>query len=141
MYLDAAYVAKFYVEEPDAPAIRAIMRRAQTLTTSAWSVAEVTCALHRHLRQRNLDARLYRDLLDSFREHTETGFWTPVPVTEAVLARMQTSVEALPADVYLRAGDAVHLASAAEIGEREIWTSDRHLLSAAPHFGLTGRSA
>ncbi|MBZ5727663.1 MAG: hypothetical protein LAP87_22025 [Acidobacteriia bacterium] len=38
-------------------------------------------------------------------------------------------------------GDAAHLATAQEMGEREIWTSDRHLLAAASHFGLEGRTA
>ena len=141
MYLDSAYVAKYYLEEPDAPAVRAIMGRAETLLTSAWSVAEVTCAFHRHLRQRDLDRPLFRDLLSAFREHVETGFWALVPVTSAALARLQGSVETLPSNVFLRAGDAIQLASAIEAGEREIWSSDRHLLAAAPHFGLTGRSA
>jgi hypothetical protein len=27
-----------------------------------------------------------------------------------------------------------------ELGEGEIWTSDRRMLAAAPHFGLVGRS-
>ena len=41
----------------------------------------------------------------------------------------------------LASGDAVHLATALEIGELEVWTSDRHMLAAAPHFGLIGRTA
>jgi predicted nucleic acid-binding protein len=41
----------------------------------------------------------------------------------------------------MRGGDAVHLATALEIGEREVWTGDRHMLAAAPHFGLIGRTA
>jgi antitoxin (DNA-binding transcriptional repressor) of toxin-antitoxin stability system len=43
--------------------------------------------------------------------------------------------------VIERSGDAVHLATALEIGELEVWTSDRHMLAAAPHFGLIGRTA
>ncbi|HEY6732966.1 MAG TPA: hypothetical protein VI256_04100, partial [Roseiarcus sp.] len=46
-----------------------------------------------------------------------------------------------PADVPLRAGDAIHTATALESGETEIWTNDRHLLAAVAHFGLAGRSA
>jgi hypothetical protein len=46
-----------------------------------------------------------------------------------------------PADVPLRAGDAIHTATALETGETEIWTNDRHLLAAVAHFGLAGRSA
>jgi hypothetical protein len=49
-------------------------------------------------------------------------------------------VSAAPAGVYLRAGEAVHLTTAQDIGESEIWTNDRHLVAAAAHFGLQGRS-
>jgi predicted nucleic acid-binding protein len=48
--------------------------------------------------------------------------------------------DALPPDVPLRAGDAIHTATALETGETEIWTNDRHLLAAVAHFGLAGRS-
>jgi predicted nucleic acid-binding protein len=41
----------------------------------------------------------------------------------------------------VRAGDAIHTATALETGETEIWTNDRHLLAAVAHFGLAGRSA
>jgi predicted nucleic acid-binding protein len=44
------------------------------------------------------------------------------------------------ADLTLRTADAVHLATAQEAGERHVWTNDRHMLAAAPYFGLEGRS-
>jgi hypothetical protein len=34
----------------------------------------------------------------------------------------------------------VHLATAHEAGERDVWTNDRHMLASAPYFGLRGRS-
>jgi predicted nucleic acid-binding protein len=49
-------------------------------------------------------------------------------------------IQGFPPGVPLRAGDAIHLASALDVGEPEIWTNDRHLLKAATHFGLAGRS-
>jgi predicted nucleic acid-binding protein len=141
MYLDSAYVAKFYLKEPDSLAVRRAMRRADSLVTSVWSVAEVTCAFHRHFREHTLDAALFQETVNSFREHIEIGFWTLIPVTESLLVRMTARVGALPASIYLRAGDAVQLATAAESGEHEIWASDRRLLAAAPLFGLIGRTA
>ena len=140
MYLDSAYVAKFYLNEPDSSAVREAMRRADSLVTSAWSVAEVTCAFHRHFREGTLAAAQFQRVVQAFREHTDIGFWTLIPVTGAVLARMTARVAALPAGIFLRAGDAVQLASAVESGEHEIWGNDRRMLAAASHFGLTGRS-
>ncbi|HXB70085.1 MAG TPA: type II toxin-antitoxin system VapC family toxin [Candidatus Acidoferrales bacterium] len=140
MYLDSAYVAKFYLNEPDSSAVREAMRRADSLITSAWSVAEVTCAFHRHFREGTLNVAQFQRVAQAFREHVEIGFWALIPVTQVVLARMTARVAALPASIFLRAGDAVQLASAVESGEHEIWGSDRRMLAAAPHFGLTGRS-
>lgn len=45
-----------------------------------------------------------------------------------------------PREIFLRTADAVHLTTAQELGERDVWTNDRHVLAAAPYFGLTGRS-
>jgi hypothetical protein len=53
---------------------------------------------------------------------------------------VESAVQNLPANVLLRAGDAVHLVTAKLAGFSEIWTNDRRLLQAAPHFGLTGKS-
>jgi len=139
MYLDSAYIAKFYLNEPDSPVIRSVMRGADSLVTSGLSVAEVACAFHRNFREGRLDAAQFRRTASLFGEHMETGLWTLVPVTGAVLARVAARVATLPAEIALRAGDAVQLASAVESGEYEIWGSDRRLLAAAPHFGLTGR--
>jgi predicted nucleic acid-binding protein len=140
LYLDSGYVVKFYLNEPDSLAVREAVQRADSLATSAWSLAEVMCAFHRNFRDGALDGTRFQRTVQTFREHVEMGLWTLIPVTEAVLARLAARVAALPATVFLRAGDAVQLASAVESGEHEIWGSDRRMLAAAPHFGLTGRT-
>jgi predicted nucleic acid-binding protein len=140
MYLDSAYIAKFYVNEPDSVAVRAIIRKADSLMSSAWSLGEVTCAFHRHMREGWLSRAQFHELARAFLKHVDAGVWTLVPVSDAMLKRIGTLVSAVPATVYLRAGDAVHLTTAEEAGEQEIWTNDRHMLAAAPHFGLTGRT-
>ncbi len=45
-----------------------------------------------------------------------------------------------PPDLFIHTAAAVHLGTAHEIGEREVWTNDRHMLAEAAYFGLTGRS-
>ena len=140
MYLDSAYIAKFYVNERDSNAVRALIRRADSLVTSAWALGEVTCVFHRHLREGPLSAAQYRELTRAFVKHVDAGVWNLIPISAALLNRMTSLVSAAPAGVYLRAGDAVHLTTAKDIGEAEIWTNDRRLLRAAPYFGLVGRS-
>jgi predicted nucleic acid-binding protein len=141
MYVDSAYIAKFYVNEADSGEVRAVIHRADSLQSSAWAIPEVTCVLHRHVREGWLTAIQSRELAEAFLKHVEDGLWRLAPVTGHLLHRVAALVSAQPGNVYLRAGDAVHLTTAQEVGEKEIWTNDRHLLAAAPHFGLVGRSA
>jgi predicted nucleic acid-binding protein len=141
MYLDSAYIAKFYVNERDSAAVRTAIRAAATLVSSAWSLGEVTCVFHRHMREGSLTAIQARELRDAFLEHVDAGFWTLVPIGEGLLRRMSALTSAAPADLYLRAGHAIHLTTAQEAGERQVWSSDRYMLAAAPYFGLVGRMA
>lgn len=140
MYLDSAYVAKYYVNEPDSLAVRKLVRKAQEVRTSAWALIEVICVFHRHVREGSLTAKQGRELIDLFRRHTDDGIWGLVPVTPALLQRTAELVRALPENVPLRAADALHLRTAIDAGETEIWTNDRHLLAAAARLGLSGRS-
>jgi predicted nucleic acid-binding protein len=141
MYFDAAYVAKYYLNEPDSPRVRKIIQGADSLTSSAWSMAEVSCAFRRYLRQGDISAEQFQLLSREFLSHVDSELWTLVPVSAGLIRRVTSLVATLPPDVFLRAGDAVQLVSALEAGEPEVWTNDRHMLAAAPHFGLVGRSA
>ena len=51
---------------------------------------------------------------------------------------IETVFATAPASTYLRAAGAIHLATAAEHGFAEIFSNDKHLLAAAPLFGLRG---
>ena len=141
MYLDAAYIVKVYLNEPDSEAVRRLIREADSLTSSEWSVVEVTCAFRRQFREGKLNAAQLQSAVELFREHAEALIWNLVPIGSGWMRRLTGFVSNLPPDVYLRAGDMVHLMAARESGESEIWTSDRHMLAAASHFGLAGRSA
>ena len=140
MYLDSAYLAKYYLNEPDSAAVRQAIGRAKSRVSSVWAIPEMACILHRHAREGFLSATQSRAVLDSFLKHVDQGIWKIVPVTESLLRRCSLVVSGLPTGVFLRARDAVHLAAASAVDEPEIWTNDRHLLAAAPYFGLIGRS-
>jgi len=56
------------------------------------------------------------------------------------MARVAGRIARLPAQTHIRAGDAIHLCAASEAGFTEVWTNDRHMLGAAPAFGVRGLS-
>lgn len=140
MYLDTSYIAKFYFNEPESPRVRELVRKADAIHSSLWALAEFHAVIHRRLREGLLSLNDARDLASHFSDHTEQGLWNLVPVTEALLRRTSALMISAPRDQFVRTADAVHLATAHEIGERDVWTNDRHMLAAAAYFGLTGRS-
>jgi hypothetical protein len=103
-------------------------------------LAEFHVALHRHMREGSLSPSDTRQLSLRFSKHKEDGLWNLIPVTESLLRRTSALMVAGPRDLFIRTADAVHLIMAQEIGERTVWTADRHMLAAAGYFGLTGQS-
>lgn len=140
MYLDAAYIVKVYLEEAGSDAVSALVQAANSSSSSMLSIVEVNCAFHRRMREGLLTSDQCLELAATFEDHIAAHVWNLIAVTPALLKRTGQAVIAAPKSLFLRAGDAIHLLTAQELGESEIWTSDRHMLAAAPHFGLTGRS-
>jgi predicted nucleic acid-binding protein len=140
MYFDTAYLAKCYLNEVDARAVRKLASSATGLYSSSWCIPEFACVLHRHIRESRLSQDQARHIRDIFREDVRNGVWSLLPLTEHFLSRVDATVTELPASVHMRAGDAIHLAAAKDAGFDEIWSNDRLLLKAAPSFGLLGKS-
>jgi predicted nucleic acid-binding protein len=99
---------------------------------------EVISAFHRKLRERAISARLYEIALQEFLNETHGGAFRWLPLSERVFERAEVVYARLPATIFLRAADALHLSTASENGFREIRSNDAKLLSAASHFGLRG---
>ena len=140
MYLDTSYIAKFYFNEPASSQVRELVRRADVIHSSLWALAEFHAVVHRRLREGTVAPADARDLASRFCEHIEAGLWNFIPIKEGLLRRTSELMVSAPRDLFVRTADAVHLTTALEIGEREVWTNDRHMLATAGYFGLTGRS-
>ena len=139
-YLDSAYLAKCYLEEPDSGKVRAFVQKAEVVYCSALCLAEVSCSLHRAVRERIITKDHASHLQHAFSGHVSESIVQLIPVSENILRVVEAVVAKLPTAVFLRAGDAVHLATAKQEGFPEIWSNDRHMLRAASHFGIVGRS-
>jgi predicted nucleic acid-binding protein len=139
-YFDSAYLVKVYVGDPDSDEVRKLATSTTTVYSSALCLAEFACAMLRVRRERRVSANQAAEARLAFLSHIKVGLVTLVPVSESLLYSVQAFVETMPTNLFLRAGDAVHLASAQQEGFAEIWSNDRHMLKAASHFGLAGRS-
>ena len=141
MYFDTSYIAKFYFNEPDSSRVRDLVRKADMISSSLWAFAEFHVVLHRRVREGSCTRADASGLATRFSAHIEDGLWNLIPVTEALLRRTSALMLAAPPDLFLRAADAVHLMTAQQAGEWEVWSNDRQMLASAAYFGLAGRSA
>lgn len=64
------------------------------------------------------------------------GLWTWLPMTFHLLRATADRFLALPADCFVRSADALHLTCPSEGGFKTIFSSEKHLLTAAVHFGI-----
>lgn len=139
-YFDTAYIAKCYVNELDSPRVRALLARLGNALSCSLCVPEMAAVLARHRREGALDQKQAATLFGDFEKDVGAGVWILQPVSDDFMGRVGRRIAALPTVVPVRAGDAIHLCAAGEAGLAEIWTSDRHMLGAAPLFGLRGSS-
>lgn len=137
IYLDSSYLAKCYLPDLGYAQVRELAATDEGACCEIGRV-EAASAFYRALREGRLRTTAYRRVCQQFDEDNGRNVWAWLPVTSALLQMAATWFEKLGPDVFLRAGDAVHLACAAEHGFREIYSNDKHLLAAAPRFGLKG---
>ena len=135
-YFDSAYIAKFYLDEPESEAVRRLAESLGQVHCAVIGQIEVAAAFHRKFREGAFDAGAFREVMAQFDDDCGQGLWTWLPLTTALAAKAAAAFARLPRPVFLRAADAVHLICAQEHGLREIYTSDRHMSSAARHFRL-----
>lgn len=139
-YFDSAYIAKFYLDEPESEAVRRLAESLGQVRCALIGRVEVAAVFHRKLREGAFDAGALREVIAQFDDDCEQGLWTWLPVTRAVADRTAAVFARLPRALFLRAADALHLVSAQEHGLHEIYTNDRQLSAAAHHFRLKPRT-
>ena len=136
-YWDAAYIAKFYLDEPESGRVRALAEAEGEAACSRYGYLETVAVFHRKLREGVFGSRELRELCLQLDEDGEAGLWTWLPVSAAVLETAASAYRSLPRGVVLRAGDALHLATARANAVGTVYSNDVRLLAAARHFDLT----
>jgi predicted nucleic acid-binding protein len=139
IYFDTAYLVKCYVNEPGAEAVRGLAAADGRIACCTYGRAELAAAVQRKHRDGLLSEAQRATVFAQIRHDDGRGviLWLPLPQT--LLDRVFDAFACLPAELPVRTGAAIHLACAAANGFDTIYSSDRHLLAAAPWFGVAGR--
>jgi uncharacterized protein with PIN domain len=82
LYLDTSALVKLYVEEPGSRAVRALLERAQVVSTSRVAYVEMRAGLARKLRQGELREKEYKHILSDFEKDWKDYF--VIEVSEGV---------------------------------------------------------
>ena len=139
IYFDTSYLVRLYYEDPGAEAVRALAAT-DHVASALHGQAEMLAAFHRKLREGAIRPATYHALLGQVRAHIEAGAFQWLAQDQEIVLRIRHVYQKLPPTVFLRAADAIHLATAAESGFRIIYSNDAHLLAAAGHFGIEGKN-
>jgi predicted nucleic acid-binding protein len=138
IYFGATFFVRLYVDEPGFEKIRSLAQPVVAIRSSILGKMETEAALHRQLREGRFGPRLFQEANNQFIQDCSDQFIEWLPLTEIVIERVRLTFAHLPSTTFLRTGDAIHLATAAEAGFKEIYANDRHLLAAASLFKLKG---
>lgn len=139
IYFDTSYLVRLYYQDPGAAQVRALAA-SDHVACAALGQSEMMAAFHRKLRERAIKPVAYAALAGQVEAHINAGAFQWLALGQDILWRVRHVYRNLPASVFLRAADAIHLATAAEAGFRIVYSNDAHLLAAATHFGITGRN-
>jgi uncharacterized protein len=136
IYFDTSYVAKCYLNDTGSIAVRQFAQLQPALACSEYGRIEVASTFHRNLREGLLTPGQFKVVVQQFESDDRSGVWTWLPLTADLCRKTAIRIQALSAGTFVRAGDALHLTSAAENGLTDIYSNDRHLQAAASFFGL-----
>jgi predicted nucleic acid-binding protein len=139
IYFDTSYLVRLYFRDPGSDAVRELAAT-DHLVCAAHGQAEMIAAFHRKLREGAIKPTDYTVLLRQLEVDLAQGAIQWLPIASDTLSRVALVYRALPASVFLRAADALHLATAALQSLPAVYSNDAHLLAAASYFGLAGRN-
>jgi uncharacterized protein len=139
-YFDSAYIAKFYLDEPDSDAVRALAESLGGVCCSTFGQLEVASVFHRKWREGIFSDAAYKELTAQFDDDCAAGLWTWLPVSPALIDAACKAMPKLPKTTFLRSADLLHIVSAREHGLKIIYSNDRHLRSAAKFLHVKAKS-
>ena len=135
-YFDSAYIVKFYLNEPESDAVRQLAQSLGRVHCCALGRVEVAGVFHRKWREGAFTEHAFHEVSAQFADDCAAGLWTWLSVTDSLTGNAAVSFLTLEKRITVRSADALHLVCAREHGLLRVYTNDRHMLLAAPAFGI-----
>jgi predicted nucleic acid-binding protein len=140
IYLDTSFLAPFYIQEATSTSVEAILLNLPTaeLAICDWTVVEFASLLSRRVRMNELTPELMTGIMQSFQSDAAQSY-TVFTVTTADFVLATELLQQW--ETGLRAGDALHLATARNRTVENLLSLDFGLIDAAQRFGISADSA
>jgi predicted nucleic acid-binding protein len=136
IFCDTSTVAKLYVPELQSAAARKVLEGAPEVVASELVRLELTGVFHRRLRENKWTRSDFDAALRQFSHDDVAGFWTWLALDSTIVSAATKTMETLPANLFLRSADCLHLVTAIHHGFTEVHTHDVHQIAAASALGL-----
>jgi len=138
IYLDTSILVSLLVKEAQSAGVSAWFARLsqEEITISEWTCAEFSSAIGMKVRTGELTTELACETLRTFRALAENSLKVLVPDRADYLLSSRYLEQF---DLGLRAGEALHLAIAADHGARVIYTLDRRLVEISRKLKIKAR--
>ena len=135
---DTSYLCKLCWPEHGSAEVAACAADAGGIACCVLGRAEFYTTGLRKAREGGATPEQLAVIFRQFDHDCTAGVVRLLALTPEMFDRVETVCRSAPRGTYLRAADALHLACAVGNGFSEIYSNDKHLLAAAPLFGLRG---
>ncbi|MEO6245656.1 MAG: type II toxin-antitoxin system VapC family toxin [Opitutaceae bacterium] len=136
MFCDTSTLAKYYVQEKESAAVRTALHAASQVVLSELAKAELMAVFHRRLREGRWSQLDFVAHCRQFARDDAVGQWSWLPLDGVIVEQAVKTYTLLPANIFLRTSDCLHLMTALHHGFAEIHTHDSHQFAAAIALGL-----
>jgi len=136
IYLDTSYIVKAYIREPGSDLVLSELEGQSGLTASRLAKVEFVSALMRQRKAGDISKAAAGSAIHSLEKDSAIGIWTWIDISGSILSASTALLTHRSHFGKLRSLDAIHLATAKNLGTERLYTHDQRMFEAAEHFGL-----
>lgn len=136
IFCDTSAFAKLYVPEPESAALRRLTDDEDEVCVSELARAELMGVFHRRWREGKWSRDDFLAAVRQFERDCVGGSWTWLLLDATIIEAAARTYTTLPAAVFLRSADCLHLVTAMHHNFSEIHTYDTRQTAAATALGL-----